>query len=81
MQVGASLGLLALTAVVLVSAYTRLRLYQDAYGWTELRFVVAMAIGWLAAALAIVAGLLLTRRTAWTLHVLGILVLVTLGAG
>ena len=79
-RVGASLVLLALTAIVLVSAFTRLRLYQDAYGWTELRFVVAVAISWLAAALAIVAGLLLTRRTAWTLHALGILLLVTLGA-
>jgi hypothetical protein len=79
-RVGASLVLLALTAIVLVSAFTRLRLYQDAYGWTELRFVVAVAISWLAAALAIVAGLLLTRRTAWTLHALGILLLVTLCA-
>ncbi len=78
-QLAASLALLALTAVVLVSAFVRLRLYQDAYGWTELRFVVVVAIGWLAAALAIVSGLLLTRRTAWTLHALGILLLVTLG--
>ena len=75
----ASLALLALTALVLVSAFVRLRLYQDAYGWTELRFVVVAAILWLAAALAIVAGLLLTRRAAWTLHVLGILLLVTIG--
>lgn len=79
-QLGASLTLLILTAVVLVSAFVRLRLYQDAYGWTELRFLVVVAIGWLAAALAIVAGLLLTRRTTWTLHVLGVLLLVTLGA-
>lgn len=78
-QLAASLVLLALTAIVLVSAFVRLRLYQDAYGWTELRFVVVVAIGWLAAALAIVSGLLLTRRTAWTLHALGILLLVTLG--
>ncbi|MHB8891463.1 MAG: DUF4153 domain-containing protein [Candidatus Limnocylindrales bacterium] len=78
-QLGASLALLALTAAVLVSAFVRLRLYQDAYGWTELRFVVMVAIGWLAVALAIVAGLLLARRTAWTLHALGILLLVTLG--
>lgn len=78
-QLGASLALLTLTAVVLVSAFVRLRLYQDAYGWTELRFLVVVAIGWLAAALAIVAGLLLTRRTTWTLHVLGMLLLVTIG--
>jgi hypothetical protein len=78
-QLGASLALLTLTAVVLVSAFVRLRLYQDAYGWTELRFLVGVAIGWLAAALVILAGLLLTRRTTWTLHVLGVLLLVTIG--
>jgi hypothetical protein len=78
-QLAASVALLGLTAVVLVSAFVRLRLYQDAYGWTELRFVVAVAIGWLAAALAIVAGLLLARRAAWTLHALGILLLVVIG--
>ena len=76
-QLAASVALLALTAVVLGSAVVRLRLYQEAYGWTELRFVVAVAIGWLAVALVVVGGLLLTRRTGWTLHVLGILTLVT----
>ena len=40
----ALLGLLALTAVVLVSAALRLRLYQDAYGWTELRLYVLTTI-------------------------------------
>ena len=50
-QLAASLVLLGLTGVVLVSAFVRLRLYQDAYGWTELRFVVVVAIGWLAVAL------------------------------
>ena len=34
----AAIALVALTLVVLASAYLRLRLYQDAYGWTELRF-------------------------------------------
>ena len=42
--VGASVVLLAFTAVVLVSALVRLRLYQDAYGWTELRFYVLTTI-------------------------------------
>jgi hypothetical protein len=78
-QLGASLVLLTLTAVVLVSAFVRLRLYQEAYGWTELRFVIVVSIGWLAVGLAIVAGLLLARRTAWTLHALGILLLAALG--
>jgi len=75
-QLGASIGLLALTVVVLASALLRLRLYQDAYGWTELRFVVLVAIGWLAVAVAVTAGLLAARRTRWTLHVLGVLVIV-----
>jgi hypothetical protein len=77
-QLGAALVLLALTVVVLASALARLRLYQDAYGWTELRFVVLVAIGWLAAAVGVATVLLLARRTQWTLHVLGILVLVTI---
>ena len=76
-QLAAALALLALTAVVLVSAFVRLRLYQDAYGWTELRFLVVVAIGWLATALALTAWLLAMRRTRWTLHVLGIVVLAT----
>ena len=76
-QLAAALVLLGLTAVVLVSAFVRLRLYQDAYGWTELRFLVVVAIGWLAAALAVTGGLLATRRTRWTLHALGIVTLAT----
>ena len=65
--------------MVLLSAFVRLRLYQDAYGWTELRFVVVAAILWLAVALGIAAWLVLARMTRWTLHALGILVLVTVG--
>jgi hypothetical protein len=42
------LVLVALTLVVLASAFLRLRLYQDAYGWTELRFYVFAAIMWMA---------------------------------
>ncbi|MEW6224914.1 MAG: DUF4173 domain-containing protein [Chloroflexota bacterium] len=76
-QLAAALGLLGLTAVVLASALLRLRLYQDAYGWTELRFVVLVAIGWLAAAVVVTSVLLATRRTRWSLHVLGIMVLAT----
>jgi len=79
-QLGAELLLLGLTAIVLVSALARLRLYQEAYGWTELRFVVLVAILWLGVALVAVAGLLLARRATWTLHVLGVMVLLTLGA-
>ena len=79
-QLVGALVLLALTAVVLVSAFTRLRLYQSMYGWTELRLVVLVAMAWLAVALAVTAGLLLARRTRWTLHALGIMVLVAVGA-
>jgi hypothetical protein len=72
LHLAGSMLLLGLTAVILVSALLRLRLYQEAYGWTELRFVVLVAIVWLGAALALVAGLLAARRTPWVLHMLGI---------
>jgi hypothetical protein len=39
----ALIALIALTGVVLASAALRLRLYQDAYGWTELRLCVTGA--------------------------------------
>jgi hypothetical protein len=78
LQLAGALVLLGLTAVVLVSPLARLRLYQSMYGWTELRFVVLVAIAWLAVALVAAAVLLLTRRTRWTLHVLGIAVLVAI---
>jgi Domain of unknown function (DUF4173) len=66
--VAAALGLLALTAVILASAAVRLGLYQQAYGWTELRFYVAASIAWLAIA-GVVATLLLVRdRMSWLVH-------------
>jgi hypothetical protein len=74
-QAVASLVLLALTGLVLASALERLRLYQAAYGWTELRLVVLVTIGWLAAALVATGTLLVRRRTGWLLHVLGVLAL------
>jgi hypothetical protein len=77
-QLTASLVLLGLTGIVLWSAFVRLRLYQDAYGWTELRLVVVVAIGWLAVAIGATAWLLIRRATRWTLHVLGVMVLITL---
>jgi hypothetical protein len=80
LHLAGALTLVGLTAVILVSAFLRLRLYQDAYGWTELRFVVLAAILWLGAALAITGGLLVTRRTPWVLHALGVLVLVAVAA-
>jgi uncharacterized protein DUF4153 len=62
--------LVGLSGVVLMSAGLRLRLYQEAYGWTELRFYVYAAIGWLAVGLAAVAVLLLRNRMARLSHAL-----------
>jgi hypothetical protein len=81
--VGASVVLLVFTAVVLVSALVRLRLYQDAYGWTELRFYVLTTIFFLAFALVATAVLLLRDRIAWLGHALvigGVAVVVSLAA-
>jgi len=64
----AGLPLLVLTGVILASAALRLRLYQDAYGWTELRFFVAASIAWLAAAVALAIALLLRDRMRWLVH-------------
>jgi hypothetical protein len=70
---GAAIGLVILTLVVLASAFLRLRLYQDAYGWTELRFYVLAAIAWLAIGAVGAVYAIVTDRTGWLLH--GMLVL------
>ena len=69
----AALALLGLTGVTLVSSFLRLRLYQDAYGWTELRFWVLLSIGWLAVALLAVGVLVVLGRSGRLVHVLGVL--------
>lgn len=69
----AALGLLGLTGATLVSSLLRLRLYQDAYGWTELRFWVLLSIGWLAVALVAVGVLVVLGRSGRLVHVLGAL--------
>lgn len=69
----AAIGLVLLTIVVLASAFLRLRLYQDAYGWTELRFYVLAAIAWLAIGALIAAVTLARNQTRWLIH--GMLVL------
>jgi Na+-transporting NADH:ubiquinone oxidoreductase subunit NqrE len=71
---GAALALLALTAVVLASAWYRLDLYQRAYGWTELRFYANAAIAGLAAALAIFAWSVARGRMSYALQPLAIAV-------
>jgi hypothetical protein len=76
----AAMVLVGLTVVVLGSSLLRLRLYQDAYGWTELRFYVLAAIAWLAiGALATIAALA-TNRTRWLLHFM-VIVSVLFGVG
>ena len=76
--VGSGLILAGLTAVILASALLRLRIYQDAYGWTELRFYVLAAIIWLAAGIAITIVLLARDRMGWLLHGLAIAAFVVL---
>jgi hypothetical protein len=66
--VGAAIVLVLLTMVILASSLLRLRLYQEAYGWTELRFYVLAAIGWLAIGAAGAIAALATNRTKWLLH-------------
>lgn len=66
---GAGIALMTLTGAVLLSSAFRMRLYQDAYGWTELRLYVLATIALLAVVLlAMVAGLLLDR-VRWIGHV------------
>lgn len=68
-----AIGLVVLTMAVLASAFLRLRLYQEAYGWTELRFYVLAAIFWLGIGGVMAIAALATDRTRWLAH--GLLVL------
>jgi hypothetical protein len=76
--VALAIGLVALTIVVLASAALRLKLYQDAYGWTELRLYVAVSIGAMAVTLASLAAFLATDRTRWLGHAMVVIGLVSL---
>ena len=77
---GLGLALVALTLVVLVSAWYRLDLYQQAYGWTELRFYALAMIVFLALALLILGGSVIAERTGHALQpVIGAALLVALG--
>lgn len=66
--VGAAIGLAVLTGVVLVSAALRLRLYQEAYGWTELRLYVIATILLLGIVLTALVVALVTDRVRWIGH-------------
>lgn len=60
----AAAALAVLTGAVLLSAFVRLGLYQQAYGWTELRFFTLAGISWLAVGVvAALAGVLLERAS------------------
>jgi Domain of unknown function (DUF4173) len=77
----ALLGLIGLTAIVLVSAVQRLDAYQVAYGWTELRFYVLTSIVTMGAGLVVMAGLVIAGYSRWLPHglaALGIVGLVVL---
>jgi hypothetical protein len=78
--VALALGLVGLTIVVLASAALRLRLYQDAYGWTELRLYVAVSIVAMAVTLACLAVLLARDGTRWLGHAMAAIGLVSLVA-
>lgn len=70
LHLGAAIALGLLTAVVLASALLRLRLYQEAYGWTELRFYAVAAIAWLAIGLVLLILALAADRARWLPHAL-----------
>ena len=59
---GLGIGLLALVAVILVSAFLRLGLYEAAYGFTRLRTYTHVFMFWLGALLAAIVVLELLRR-------------------
>ena len=63
-------ALMVLTGIVLGSAFLRLRLYQEAYGWTELRFYALAMMGFLAVGLVFALGLVLSARSRWLPHAL-----------
>ncbi len=78
-----AIALVGLTIVVLASAALRLQLYQDAYGWTELRLYVAVSVAALAVTLVTLAAFLATDRTRWLGHamaVIGVMSLIGLNA-
>ena len=76
--VASAVALVVLTMVLLASAVLRLQLYQDAYGWTELRLYVAVSIAAMTATLGTLAVFLATDRTRWLGHVMGVIGLVSL---
>jgi hypothetical protein len=66
----AAVALAIQTGAVLVSAALRLRLYQEAYGWTELRLHVLSTIIVLGVALVALVVAVASDRVRWMGHVL-----------
>ena len=76
--VGAAVGVATLTAIILASAALRLALYQQAYGWTELRFYIDATIAWLGIGIVAATLLLVRDRMRWVAHALTIAAVVVL---
>lgn len=74
--VGSAMALAVLTGVVLASAMLRLRLYQEAYGWTELRLYVVATMALLAVMVIALVVTLATDRVRWIGHVVIVAALV-----
>lgn len=76
--VAGSIGLAGLTGVVVASAALRMQLYQQVYGWTELRLYVLATIVLLAILLAVLVAALATDRVRWIGHAI---LVIGLGVG
>ena len=66
--VGSAVALAGLAGVVLASAALRLALYQEAYGWTELRFYIDATIVWLGIGIVAATLLFVRDRMRWLPH-------------
>ncbi len=75
---GAAVGLALLTFVILSSAALRLRIYQEAYGWTELRFYIYATIAWLGIGIVAAIIFLARNRMRWLVHAMTIAAVVVL---
>ncbi|HEX5616973.1 MAG TPA: DUF4173 domain-containing protein [Solirubrobacteraceae bacterium] len=58
-------ALIVLTFAILASAYTRLHLYEDAYGFTRLRLAADAAILWLGGLFVLVLAAGITKTHGW----------------
>jgi hypothetical protein len=70
--IGSAVGLAILNVIVLASAALRLALYQQAYGWTELRFYIDATIAWLGIGIVAATVLLVRDRMRWLPHAMTI---------